>query len=268
MLEAARTGCEKQTMLTEARHRALIRLLADQGEVSLEEAATRFRISFPTVRRDFQALAAAGHARRVHGAILTPDFALAEPRYSRKASQAVALKVRLASTVASLLPEAGTIFIDAGTTCLEVARAVSDRAQLRIFTNSVSVLALAPESRASLVSIGGDVRPVSLALTGGFAQSWVKALHFDASVVGASGIDRADGPCTTELTEASLKAEALRRARRRILVAHSAKWEKPAAVRYAPWDAFTDWVTDNPTPSDDRQRLARAGVKIHTLTSR
>ncbi|WP_404423300.1 DeoR/GlpR family DNA-binding transcription regulator [Nibricoccus sp. IMCC34717] len=255
-------------MLTEARHRALIRLLAEQGEVTLTEAANRFRISLPTVRRDFQALAEAGHVRRVHGAILPPDFSLAEPRYTRKASQAAALKVRLAEAAVALLPESGAVFIDAGTSCLEVARQVLDRPQLRIFTNSVSILALAPEARASLVSIGGEVRGVSLALTGGFAQSWVKSLHFDASVVGASGLSRTEGPCTTELTEAAIKAEAMRRGRRRILVAHAEKWDRPAAVRFAPWDAFTDWVTDQVLASEDRQRLAKVGVRTHSLSNR
>jgi DeoR family transcriptional regulator, fructose operon transcriptional repressor len=255
-------------MLTEARHRALIRLLAEQGEVKLAEAAARFNISLPTVRRDFTALAEAGHARRVHGAILTPDYALAEPRYTRKASQSSALKVRLASTTAALLPESGAIFIDAGTTCLEVARAVLDRPHLHIFTNSVSILALAGEAKAPLISIGGEVRSVSLALTGSHALTWTKALHFDACVIGASGIDKIDGPSTTELSEAAIKAEALKRARRRVLIAHGEKWGRPSAVRFSSWEAFTDWVTDLQPPQDDRLRLTRAGVRIHTLSNR
>jgi DeoR/GlpR family transcriptional regulator of sugar metabolism len=45
------------------------------------------------------------------------------------------------------MPEDGSIFVDAGTTCLEVGKALLDRPRLRIFTNSVSLLALASTPR-------------------------------------------------------------------------------------------------------------------------
>ncbi len=111
------------------------------------------------------------------------------------------------------------------------------------------------------------MRSVSHALVGAFALSWLERLRFDAAVVGASGLDPEHGATTTELAEAAIKSEALKRARLRILVAHSEKWAKPAALRFAPWSAFHHFVTDRAPPRADAPPLAAAGVELHLLSS-
>ncbi len=131
---------------------------------------------------------------------------------------------------------------------------------------SVPLLALAGEARATLSAVGGEVRPISLALTGGLAQSWLGNLRFDAAVIGASGLEAASGASTTEVAEAAVKAEALRRARRRLLVAHSGQWGRPAALCFAPWSAFTDVVTDRAPSRDERAALSAAQVRVHLVS--
>lgn len=255
-------------MLAAQRRREILRALAARGSVLLADLCAQFAISPATARRDAEHLLHAGLARRTHGGLLPPTFTLSEAGYSRKAQAAAGIKARLGQATAALLPEDGTIFIDAGSTCLEVARAVLDRPGLRIFTNSIPLLALAPESRATLHAIGGEVRGVSLALTGGLAQTWLEKLRFDVAVVGASGLDPADGASTTELAEAGVKSEALRRARLRILVAHGEKWGRPAAVHFSPWSAFHHFVTHHAPSRTDRAALTAAGVKLHPLSAR
>jgi DeoR/GlpR family transcriptional regulator of sugar metabolism len=106
---------------------------------------------------------------------------------------------------------------------------------------------------------------VSLALTGVLAQSWLENLRFDVAVLGASGLEGASGASTTEVAEAAVKTEALRRARRRILVAHAEKWGRPSAVRFASWGAFTDVVTDRALSREERAALSAAQVRVHTV---
>jgi DeoR/GlpR family transcriptional regulator of sugar metabolism len=253
------------SVLAPERHRALLRLLAHSGRLTLEEMQSRFGVSTATARRDAEAMASAGLAQRTRGGLLPPDFSLSEPAYRPKAEIAAGVKARLGRAVAQLLPEAGTVFIDAGSTCLEVGRALLDRSALRIFTNSVPLLALAGEARATLTSIGGEVRPVSLALTGSLALAWLESLRFDAAVIGASGLDSADGPSTTEIQEAGVKVEALRRARLKLLVAHADKWGRPAAVHFASWRSFHHFITNRTPTAAERAALAAAGVRWHSV---
>ena len=106
---------------------------------------------------------------------------------------------------------------------------------------------------------------MSLAMTGALAQRWLENLRFDAAVLGASGLDGAGGASTTEVAEAAVKTEVLRRSRRRILVAHAEKWGRPSALRFAPWGAFTDFVTDRVLSSADRTELNAARVRVHAV---
>ena len=256
-------------MLVPERHRLIRRLLSERGSISLQEIQARLGISAATARRDAEELSRAGLARRIHGGLLPPDFALTEPTYSRKAEKAANLKALLGEATARILPEDGTIFIDAGTTCLEVGKALLDRPRLRIFTNSISLLGLASTAKATLSSLGGELRRVSLALTGALAQDWLERLRFDAAVLGASGIDPEAGAYTTELGEAGVKIEALRRSRLRILVVHGEKWGRPAAVHFAPWTAFHHVVTERSALGPDRAAaLAQAKVLVHAVGGR
>ena len=132
-----------------------------------------------------------------------------------------------------------------------------------------SLLGLASTAKATLSSLGGELRRVSLALTGALAQDWLERLRFDAAVLGASGIDPEAGAYTTELGEAGVKIEALRRSRLRILVVHGEKWGRPAAVHFAPWTAFHHVVTERSALGPDRAAaLAQAKVLVHAVGAR
>ena len=114
-------------MLGPERHRQILRLLAERGRLTSAEVRSRLGVSPATARRDFGAIAGAGLATRARGALLPHDFSLVEPPYPRKSERAVNTKARLGRAAAALLPEVGTIFVDAGTTCLEVGRALLER---------------------------------------------------------------------------------------------------------------------------------------------
>ncbi|MEN9631831.1 MAG: hypothetical protein RL077_235 [Verrucomicrobiota bacterium] len=252
-------------MLTAERHRAILRLLAEKGRVTVTEIAERFRVSTATARRDAVALADAGQAARAHGGLLPANFFNREPHFRAKADRQMEIKARLAHKAAEVLPHEGNIFVDSGTTCLEVGRILLERPDLRIFTNSIPLLACAPQARATLTGIGGEARAISLALTGALAQSWLAHLRFDTAVIGASGIDLATGVYTTEIHEAAVKAEVLRRSTLRVLVADAEKWRQPAAVHFAPWKAFTTVITNHSISREARLQLAAANVKLCIL---
>lgn len=249
-------------MIAPERQRAILALLAETGGLAAGELCTRLRVSPATLRRDVTQLAERGLLRRTHGGVVPSDFSLGEPTYEQKANRATGAKGHLGRRAAALLPDHGVVFIDGGTTCLEVGRALLNRAKLQIFTNSVPLMALAGEARAMVVGIGGMVRPQSLALTGALAQSWLEHLAFDAAVVGCSGILAQQGPATAELSDAALKTEVLRRSRQRILVADAAKWDQLAPLSFAPWKAFTHVVTDRVLSTEQKSLLAAAHANL------
>lgn len=253
-------------MFAQERHRAIETIVRQRGRLTVSELALHLGASGITVRRDLRLLEAAGKVVRAHGGALHPEFLDTEPGFERKAVEAVDAKVALAKAVAAELPGRGQIFIDAGTTCLEVARQILDRRELTIVTNSIPLLQLGTHAKARVIGVGGDVRAVSLALVGGLALDWLRSLRFDVTVVAASGLDVKEGASTTELSEAAVKQLACARASKRILVSHAAKWNKPVAVRFAGWEVFQVFVTDAKLTGAEKALLRRAGVAANVIS--
>ena len=253
-------------MFAQERLHAIETLVRQKGRLTVGELASHFDASEITIRRDLRLLEEAGKVVRAHGGALHPDILQPEPGFERKATDAVETKAAIARRVVEDLPARGQVFIDAGTTCLEIGRLILDRRELTVVTNSIPLLQLGGDAKARIVGIGGEVRPVSLALVGGLALAWMKALRFDAAVIGASGLDRDDGASTTELLEASVKQMACSRARLRILAAHAAKWDQPAPVAIAPWDHFHHFVTDARLTASEKARLRQAGVTVQLVS--
>ncbi len=110
-----------------ARRRAyLVRYLEQNHYISIEEIATRFSVTTQTARRDIMALELQGKVRRLHGgAIASTPF---DPLVYRQRRVANAeRKEAIGRSVASLLPDNASVFIDTGTTCEAVARALIGR---------------------------------------------------------------------------------------------------------------------------------------------
>ena len=254
-------------MFVQERHRAIETIIRQKGRQTVGELARQLGASGITVRRDLRLLEAAGKLVRAHGGAFHPEFLDGEPGFARKAVDAVEIKAALARVVVAELPERGQIFLDAGTTCLEVARQVLDRRELTIVTNSIPLLQLGTQAKARVIAVGGDVRAVSLALVGGLALDWLRSLRFDVAVVAASGLDAREGASTTELSEAAVKQLACARAAKRILVSHAAKWNKPAAVAFAGWEIFQLFVTDARLTPAEKSHLRRAGVMPKFISS-
>jgi DeoR/GlpR family transcriptional regulator of sugar metabolism len=248
--------------VTAERQRAIVRLVAKHGRVTVSEIAMRFGISPATARRDAVFLAETGKAVRAHGGLLAAPTLRGEQPFLARELVNRDVKLNLARRAVEVLPSAGHVFVDAGTTCLEVGRLLALRPNLRIYTNSIPLLAVASMGGATLVGIGGEARKSSLALTGGFAQPWLAEVHFDAAVLGASGLDLANGAFTTEIHEATIKMEALRRSTLRVLVADAEKWNRPTAVRFAPWSAFSWYVTNQDLPLEARRCLSAHHVAL------
>ena len=249
--------------LTHERQRAILHLLAETGAVSVTQISERFDVSRATARRDAAVLADSGRAVRNHGGLRSGRCVTFEQHFKARLVYQSAAKLSIARATAQLLPHHGIIFVDAGTTCLEIGRLLLGRPQLRIVTNSVPLLALAAEGQATVLSIGGEVRRLSMAFTGGFAQPWLADLRFDATVVGAAALDAGWGAYTSDIHEAAVKTEALRRAALRILAADAEKWNRSTDIHFAPWNAISAFVTNQDLSREARASLAESHVRIH-----
>jgi DeoR family fructose operon transcriptional repressor len=246
-------------MIAHERHQRILHFLSQNGRAGAAELQQLTGASAATLRRDLDFLSGQDLLVRQHGAVLHPSTASSEPSLLQKAQSAMEAKRRIAGRAEKLVPPGATVFIDSGTTCLEAARILRNRADLTLITNSLPVIAGHEQFQAKLIVLGGERRSLSGALVGGLASGALSSLRADVALVGASGLDAQSGPGTTELLEKDIKSAWIRHCRRPILLCDASKWASASTVGFAAWCEISDFVTDRTPPTNFPPKM----TKIH-----
>jgi len=250
-------------MFAEERHRKIVRLIRERQSMEFSALRRLLNVSPATLRRDLTELEQREEVLRVHGGILDPGYLRRETSFDQRMLENGAAKKSIAQLVAKMIPDGATVFVDAGSTCLEAGKALLGRPHLRLITHSVSLLEASRHGQAEILCLGGVLRKVSGAMTGPAALGALKGLRADWALVGASGLDPIEGCSTTEPSEAELKRTVLTRAHRKVLLADSSKWKRASTVRFAAWHDFSDWIAERPPAGVELKGLLASGLKLH-----
>jgi DeoR family fructose operon transcriptional repressor len=230
-------------MFAQERHNSIRKAVRERQSLSFAELQKLFHISPATLRRDLSKLENAGELIRVHGGVLDPLYARSEISFDERQQRQKVEKKSIASMANDLIPAGSSIFVDAGSTCLEAGKLLMRRPDIRLITHSVALVSACSHAEASIICIGGELRKVSGALVGGTAINAFANLQFDFAVIGATGLN-SEGCWTTEFTETEIKKSIIARAKRRIILADQSKWQAPGTVLFSRWDDINDWVVD------------------------
>lgn len=250
-------------MFAQERRQAIRKIVQERRRLNFAELQALVPVSPATLRRDLDALERAGAIIRTHGGVLDPAYVRAEPSFEERAVRYQSAKKLIAACAAALVPPGASVFVDAGSTCLEAGRRLAARGDVRLVTHSASLVAVALHGESELLCIGGDLRKVSGAFTGGAALGSLRELRVQVAFIGASGLHPVEGASTTELSEADMKRAIIARASRIVLLADRSKWERPSTVRFAAWSDFDDWITDLPPGPAAVARVQAAGMVLH-----
>jgi DeoR family transcriptional regulator of aga operon len=209
------------------RRQRLEGLVASRGFVRVADAAHELEVSDVTIRGDLDALELGGTIVRVHGGAM-PAEALREPTLEQSRGRDSAAKRAIGRAAAGLVTNGQSIFVDVGSTAMELAIALVERRDLHdlvVVTSGLTIaLALEPAvPRFSVIVTGGMLRPLQHSLVNPFAAPMLDALRFDIAFISCNGIHPQHGVTNLNLPEAEIKSRVLGRSRRHILIADATK---------------------------------------------
>lgn len=246
----------------ESRQAELVRLIQRNFYMSVEEIASLFAVTTQTARRDIMALEEAGRVRRLHGgaAIAAPVYPAV---YRQRRIENALQKERVGRMVADLIPDGSAIFVDAGTTCEAVARALLRRQNLRVVTYSLRVATILSEQASFTVAVpGGFVRPVDGGVFQEETGNFIRRFKFDTAIISTSGIDDEGDMCDDDHAEVAAVSAALAQAQRKILAVDSSKFGRRAMVRVGTIADIDILVTDARPQGDVLRVIEEAGVEL------
>ena len=250
--------------LAAARRQRVAALVEARRAVRLEELSAALGVSQATVRRDLNALAAAGRLRRVHGGAVAADGRLDEPHFDEKATAAVAEKARIAARAVELLAPTDTVYLDSGSTVLAAARLLHGWSRLTAVTNSLPVAVELVGRGPRLIVVGGEVRATSRAIVGPLTRHLLESIHVDRALMGTFAFSLEDGLSTTDPAEAYTKELVLARAGEVILLADSSKAGTRSFVHAGRLEDVDVLVTDAGLDARTARALARRGLRVLT----
>ncbi|MPY79549.1 MAG: DeoR family transcriptional regulator [Actinophytocola sp.] len=231
----------------------------------VDDLADALAVSPSTVRRDLGRLSEGRKVARTYGGAVVPETFHERPiaesaQAQRRAKEAIAKAAR------QFVPTAGTIFIDAGTTCVALARLLgreATEAGLVVATRGLeTALALADSEHIDVILLGGRVRSLSHGLVGPLTDLATERLSFTAAFLGADAVDPSRGVGEPTLEEIAVKERVAARTQHVVVVADATKLAVPDVPA---WTSFTGgWtlVTDAAAPTDLSERCATAGVGL------
>lgn len=246
-------------MLVGERRRRIVELLATDDRAEVGALALRFGVSESTIRRDLQLLSENGTVERTRGGALPPSRF--EPSFGEKETENRAQKRAIARAAAELVEPGQTIFLDAGTTTLELARALRTRNDITVASNSVPI-AVELANRLRLMLTGGSVKESTLALIGPMAERSIEQMHVDIAFIGMNGVSATAGLTTPTWEEAAVKVRMIQSARLAVVLADSAKLGAVTFAHVAGLDEVDLLITDDGAPNGELEALRSAGLEI------
>jgi DeoR/GlpR family transcriptional regulator of sugar metabolism len=246
----------------DARQVNILEVVASTGAATTRELSAQFGVSEMTVRRDLQTLEDKGLVRRIRGGATVPSSPW-ERSFRERLGMRLSQKRAIGRVASALVNDGDTIVLDAGTTTLEIARELTNRAELTVITNSVRVLeALAGSPQIRVIATGGSLKHRELALVGPVAQRMLTEMRADLAFISAAGVVPTDGPMDYEDTEVAVKRAMIGTAAKRYIVADSSKFGVVRPMLIAPIATFQGVITDEGLQRSPAAALRRAGLEV------
>lgn len=244
---------------TPQRRHAILALLNERGEVSVDELSRRFETSEVTIRKDLTALEKNGLLlRRYGGAVQLPQELIGD-----SVQPVSSWKQAIAAAAVGCIREHARVIIDSGTTTAAMIPQLGHRHGLVVMTNSLNVAnALRElEHEPVLLMTGGTWDPHSESFQGQVAEQVLRSYDFDQLFIGADGIDLERGTTTfNELLGLSRVMADV--AREVIVLAEADKIGRRIPNLELPWSSVHTLITDERLSDEARSSILARGVKL------
>jgi len=246
------------------RRDSMAELINKEGTVSFARLKAAFpNISEMTLRSDLKALDKENRIVRVHGGarsigvIIGTDIA-----YDIRAAQNTAEKRMIAQKALKLLTPGLSVFLDSGSTAIEMASHFPDDSYM-IFTTGINcALELTKLTKARAHLIGGEVNRNNLSVNGIRSINEIEHLNFNMAFLGTTGFSLERGfTCAVE-AENELKRAIIRKADKVIVLMDSRKVGKVNTFTFALPNEISTVISDDKLDEDIRKMLQSDGTEV------
>ena len=211
-------------MLKEERYDKIISILETEKYVSAQKLSSLLYVSLPTIRRDLAELDRRNQIIRSHGGAkaIEPEHIVA-PLDFRKTVNSTA-KRRLCQAAANLVNDNDIIFIDSSTTTLQMADFLSEKKNITVITNGITLAALLVNKGIKTYCTGGEIFQNSLAHFGSFAEEFIQKFNIDTVFFSCHGVNEKGMLTDPSLPETQIRKVAIGQSKKSVFLCDESKF--------------------------------------------
>lgn len=244
------------------RQRRIGDVLRERGSVRVATLAGLLGVSEVTVRRDLEELEQRGLLERTHGGAIEAQRLRVEAPYQSAIESRTLEKQRIGQAAANLIQGPETVFMNGGTTTLQVFRSIV-HAGVTVVTNHVGMALDSGGHPSEVHLVGGAYRTNSNSCVGPFATEAIRRVFASRAVIGVEGLSIRSGLTTPAAAEAEVARVMIEQTQGPVVVvADHTKIGTVADFGIAEIDRVQVLVTDDGIDGSYREELEGLGIDV------
>jgi len=245
----------------------IFEMIREKKYVTVLELSKLFGVSAMTIRRDLAKLEAQGIVTTNYGGATLNTGVSSEPSFEIKSGQSQEYKDQIAYEASFIVNDGDSIYIDCGTTAVELAKYITGK-RITIITNSWRVVSEIQDfSKVKLLLAPGEYDPISegalSSATIGFMQNYV----IDKAFISTQGADLEGGVTVPTDNDAQVKKAVMKASKYKILLADHTKFGQTFMAKHGELTDFDAIITDAEISLELYEKLKKNGCNVIKSTS-
>jgi DeoR family fructose operon transcriptional repressor len=248
----------RQISLNQRQQDILDRLIVKR-EMKLSELKEMYDVTEMTLRRDLEKLELTGTVKRIFGGaiLISKDIAL-----KNRTDVLTEEKIRIGQKAAAYITSGDSIFIDGGSTTLQIARSLKPEMNITVVTNALNIAAELQDKQIYVIVTGGVLLEDTSTLVGPIAVDLISKMAFDRAFLGTTGLTVNHGFSNSNMYEAEIKRLASQQAAETNIVMDHTKYGLQALFSFAQWSRVNRLISNELPEQELLDEALEASVEI------
>lgn len=251
---------------------AILEYIIKNKSVTMEQLCTEFGVSMNTIRRDIDTLCTQGSVIKVYGGVVantsssTVHAKTLRPFEERNSSNNNE-KLLISRKAASYVDAGDIIFLDSGTTTLNMIPYLGEIPNLTVITYSIPALVkLLQYENIKVISLPGLLLRGTESLVGSCGVNYLSTFNMTKAFMACTGISLSRQVTNATFEEYEIKQAALKRSEQHFLLADHDKFGNAGIMTYADISCMNHIITDDTPPAEYTEYFEEKGIGLDVVT--
>ena len=231
-----------------------------QQTVSLDELVEVFEVSKNTIRRDIQQLVERGKIKKVYGGVAVNHATLKS--FNERQTKNQVEKISIAKAAADFIQDGDIIYVDSGTTTLEMVEFIKDK-QVTIITNNLDFIFNSfPYENLNVISTGGVFDRKTKSFVSLKNMDLLKSYNINKAFMASTGITLENGVTHSSPHESEIKQAVVQKSAEIYLLIDHFKFGRYALMTYCDLENVDCIITNKPPGEEYQQFTKKHGIQL------